>query len=273
MPQIRCPTCGTLINLESRRNNDFNMILKALEKQKRTFSELLKITRLPRKTLSLRLKQLLSNGKIVNDGKFYIQNGKETFADGMFDREIRFPSNKKLIASLIIVFLAIPSIGYVLALISQSVEPQPQPLGYLRAVISVNNVTEVYAWQVAIRFNHTNLKIQSIKPGNFLTEGANIQFNKLGPDMEISDKIFFVQRVLDNGIFIACETLLGKSPGVNGSGTLLVIEFAYFYSYDDESISIMYNESSQYRTILLRKDGTTIPIDQNTISLRLESLK
>lgn len=273
MPQIRCPTCGTLINLESRRDNDYKMILKALKNNGRTFSELLKITRLPRKTLSLRLKQLINHEEIVKNGKYYAHNGKGKTTDSLLDRELHFLSNKKLLASLIIIVLSIPSFSLAFALIYRSAEPEP--LGYFRVVISVNNVTDVYAWQVAIRFNHTNLKMQNIKPGNFLAGTANTRFEKFEniDNIEISDKTFFVYK-LDKGTILAGETLLGDIPEANGNGTLLIIEFAYFYSYE-EGITIIFDESSQYNfsTVLLRKDGTEIPINQNTISLHFEKFQ
>ncbi|MEM2614790.1 MAG: winged helix-turn-helix domain-containing protein [Nitrososphaerota archaeon] len=271
MPQIRCPNCGALINLEIRRDADFIMILNALRNNGRTFTELLKITKLPRKTLSLRLKQLILCGRINKNGKFYTCNGEEKFKDSIFDRELHLPANRKLLALLLLIVLGIPSISLALALMSQQAEPQP--LGYLRAVISVNNVNGVYAWQVAVRFNHSNLQVKSIEPGNFLTGETNVQYKKLSSEMAISEKTFFTQKILHGKTILACETLLRDVPEVNGSGTLLIIVFAYFYNYDEEDISIIYDENSQYRTMLLHKDETKIPIDQNIISLRLEKLQ
>jgi hypothetical protein len=268
MPQIRCPKCGTLINLQNRRFNDFCIILKALESKGRTFSELLKITKLPRKTLSLRLKQLLDDEETMKNGKYYTNNGKGKTTESLLDKEIRFPSSKKLLASLIILMLGIPSISLALARLYQPIEPQP--LGYLRVEVYVNNVTDVYAWQVGIRYNHTNLKILSVEPGNFLTEGIEAQSNKLSPNVEIYKNTLFFHNVLDGGILVACQTLTGSSPSVNGSGILLIIEFAYFYKY--EEVTIIYDESPQYDTGLLRKDTTEIPISRNTITLHFKKL-
>ncbi|MEM2103049.1 MAG: PKD domain-containing protein, partial [Candidatus Bathyarchaeia archaeon] len=69
-PQITCPHCGNTINLENRKEVDYDKILCALNKSPKTFSELLMITDLPRKTLSIRLKDLCSAGTIVKDGGY-----------------------------------------------------------------------------------------------------------------------------------------------------------------------------------------------------------
>jgi hypothetical protein len=85
MPQIRCPKCGTTINLENRKGVDFSTILNALQRSPKTFTDLLHLTGLPRKTLSLRLKSLCDSGAIVKDGGYRLNGtppstlaGKET---------------------------------------------------------------------------------------------------------------------------------------------------------------------------------------------------
>lgn len=71
MPRIRCPNCGLTIDLESRKEIDFTEIFNALKSKDRTFTELLHITRLPRKTLSLRLKSLSKEGLVAKDNGGY----------------------------------------------------------------------------------------------------------------------------------------------------------------------------------------------------------
>ena len=71
MPRIRCPNCGLTIDLESRKEVDFSQIFNALKSKERTFTELLHITHLPRKTLSLRLKSLSKEGLITKDDGGY----------------------------------------------------------------------------------------------------------------------------------------------------------------------------------------------------------
>ena len=63
-PQIRCPNCGITINLKNRKKVDIDLIERAVKKP-RSFTELLRITNFPRKTLALRLKDLCSHGLLL----------------------------------------------------------------------------------------------------------------------------------------------------------------------------------------------------------------
>ncbi|MEM4703704.1 MAG: PKD domain-containing protein [Candidatus Bathyarchaeia archaeon] len=74
MPKVTCPNCGTTIDLENRRKIDYGKICQALEKGPKSFTDLLKITGLPRKTLSLRLNYLCES-KIVTKNGDYSLNG------------------------------------------------------------------------------------------------------------------------------------------------------------------------------------------------------
>ena len=71
MPQVRCPRCGSTINLENRKETDFSLILSALRSKARSFSELLRITGLPRKTLDIRLKALCVEDAIIKNKLYY----------------------------------------------------------------------------------------------------------------------------------------------------------------------------------------------------------
>jgi PKD repeat protein len=71
-PQITCPYCGNTIGLENRKEVDFGKIMHALGKSPRTFTELLTMTNLPRKTLSIRLKELCASGSIMKDGGYHL---------------------------------------------------------------------------------------------------------------------------------------------------------------------------------------------------------
>lgn len=73
-PQITCPHCGSTINLENRKGVDFEKIMYALDKSPKTFTELLTITNLPRKTLSIRLKELCTSGSIIKDGGYHLNS-------------------------------------------------------------------------------------------------------------------------------------------------------------------------------------------------------
>ena len=71
-PQITCPYCGNTIGLENRKEVDFEKIMSAIGKSPKTFTELLTITSLPRKTLSIRLKELCASGSITKDGGYHL---------------------------------------------------------------------------------------------------------------------------------------------------------------------------------------------------------
>jgi hypothetical protein len=78
MPKITCPNCGTTIDLETRRKTDFSLILNALKGNPKRFTDLLHATRLPRKTLSIRLKDLRSTELISkHEGFYHLNNASE----------------------------------------------------------------------------------------------------------------------------------------------------------------------------------------------------
>jgi PKD repeat protein len=86
VPQITCPYCGNTIGLENRKEVDFERIMCAIGKSPRTFTELLTLTNLPRKTLSLRLKELCASGSILKDGGYHL-NPSIASANGTFRKK------------------------------------------------------------------------------------------------------------------------------------------------------------------------------------------
>jgi len=78
MPQVRCPNCGLTINLENRKQLDINLITDAVNRRGKSFTDLLHVTKLPRKTLSLRLKELCITGILTkSDGVYELSGGYE----------------------------------------------------------------------------------------------------------------------------------------------------------------------------------------------------
>jgi len=265
MPQIRCPKCGTTVNLENRRNNDFNLILKSVKNKERSFSELLKITKLPRKTLNLRLKQLLMENKLIKNEKgLYCANDG---GGGILDKEIQWPANKKLL-SLLILCLCLPTISFALAMMIQPTI-EPQPLGRFIIKVGVKDVSDVYGWQIGLRFDSTKLKVVSVSPGDFFENPTQCD-NLLSKDITDLGNTLFITKVY-NGTIVICQTLKGDSPPKSGSGTLAIIEFQ-FYSSDYEKPELIFDDPA-YGTALGRKDATEIPIDRNSISIEFEILQ
>lgn len=126
MPQIRCPNCGMTINLENRREIDLGMILKALEKKPRSFTELLHITHLPRKTLDLRLKYLIKSGAIVKD-EGYRLNGTLPFnirGDKMKKNLLHL--RKNILLAFLILGIGLPVVTYAV-LYTPPRQPPPEP--------------------------------------------------------------------------------------------------------------------------------------------------
>jgi hypothetical protein len=243
MPQIRCPNCGTTINLEKRRENDFSLILKSIKSKERSFSELLKITKLPRKTLDLRLKQLLRENKIAKNanGLYCFNNGEGKFADSILNREIRWPSNKTLV-SLLIIGLCVSATSLAFAMVIQPKRSEPLPLGYFSAEVKVENVSDLYTWQVSIKYNHSEIKVFKIIPGDFLG----------------NDQVFANSTDSFPDMLMILGSLKGPVSGRSGSGTLATIIFGYF-TVDYAKPEII--DESFCKTRLLDSNGCEIPFD------------
>jgi hypothetical protein len=156
MPQITCPNCGCTINLENRKEIDVDLIKDAARNEPRTFTELMHITSLPRKTLSLRLRELCKTGGLIKVEGMYQLNGasepRKSFYmnfKGGFSRKL----DKRLRIGLMLVSLAIcfSASGYVLALLIQPTSqtpPAPEPviIGSFAMDLNVSNVQDLYAW-------------------------------------------------------------------------------------------------------------------------------
>jgi len=224
MPQIMCPNCGKTINLENRKKIDFNLIKRATRKEPRTFTELLHITKLSRKTLSLRLKELCEKVTLVKDaGKYRLNGGSEfentngNLAKG-FSKAFR---DRRIKTGLMLVALLIcySTSGYVLARFFASppqptkINPGPVILGKFAMALDVSNVNDLYAWQAVITFNSSELKVIETTPGGFLD----------------GEYPFFVNATdVNDGVLLLGCTLYGDVPGIDGSGRLAELVFGYF---------------------------------------------
>lgn len=224
MPQITCPNCGTTINLENRREVDFTLIKRATDKHPRTFTELLHFTKLSRKTLNLRLKELCAEGILMKEEGMYMLNGASEFGKDSGGHLMKGFSrvfyDKRVRTGLVLVaLLASFSVsGYVLAWLvapTASVEPYvaPKLLGNFTMALSVNNVTDLYAWQAAIVFNPTQMKVVGAESGDFMK----------------TEYPYFDNATIGRGdVLLLFGTLKGLVPGEGGSGKLATIVFAYY---------------------------------------------
>ena len=61
------------------------------------------------------------------------------------------------------------------------------------------------------------------------------------------------------------QSLLKEESEASGSGDLVVVIFAYYEYY--EQPQLIFNESEQYTTMLLRKDASEIPLSGNMVTV------
>jgi hypothetical protein len=266
MPQIRCPNCGLTINLENRKEIDMNMIKKAVQHSAKSFTELLHITELPRKTLSSRLKELCVNGIIVKDGGSYrlcdSSKSEEIYDTSLNRFHILHDKRVKTGIVLVALFISLPTFSYALA--SFVTLPQYSPpiiLGTFDMVLEVHNVKDMYAWEVLILYNSSELKVLDVKPGDFL-------------EMEFP---FFVNLTDINGdgdvedVLLLASTLYGDVLGKSGDGLLATITFGYYAeNYTMPELTLQWEHLESY---WINSHGSEIYFDMgSTITLKLKSV-
>lgn len=257
VPQIRCPNCGRSINLENRRETDFSMILNALKNRERSFTELLHITKLPRKTLSLRLKDLQEKGIIVKNGAYYLNGAHPLMhGGGRMEKYSELLLRRKVVLALLLLAVGLPATSTVLASLLLSSPPpnqQPQIKGTFTATIEVYDAKDVYSWQAKIIYDSSKLKIIEILPGDFLG---------------ITNWPFFINATdVEEGMALLFGTLYGEVPGRDGSGQLAVIVFGY-YSRDFEEPEIVFDGN----TWLLNSNLQKIPVNEDVLMLKVAEL-
>jgi hypothetical protein len=246
-----CPKCGTTINVENRKEIDVNLIINADERPK-TFTELLHVTKLSRKTLSMRLKELCKNRAIVKSDGVYklsdssqVENHGRSFVTG-FSRAFRDRRVRNVVWMLMLLTSFSVS-GYVLAMHFASPPEQvhngPVIIGYSTMAVEIRNVNDLYTWQVAICFNATELKVLQVTPGNFV--GLEYPF-------------FCNSTDTGEGLLLVGGCLEGDSPGKNGNGTLATIVFGYFTSNYKEPLIVP--QQMGFETFLEDSQLASIPV-------------
>jgi hypothetical protein len=254
MPQITCPNCGRTINLENRKRIDHDLIMTAVRKRPRTFTELLHITKLSRKTLSFRLKELCVDSAITKDAYMYRLNGASGFGNNgsnltkglsevLHDRRIRT-------GLMLIVLLSFSSAGgYVFATFVAPKESYQEPviIGNFTMTLDIYNVEDLYAWQVAIYYNLSQLKVLEMTPGSFCR-------NLLNNLLSSADK---------KDVLLLADSLYGDVAGNNGDGRLATVVFGYVTeNYHEPEITL--GDPDNFGTLLLDSNGQSIPINEFT---------
>ena len=248
------------INLENRRELDFSLIKSAAKRRPRTFTELLHITKLPRKTLSLRLKDLCTDAALVKENGVYKLNGSGEFENngGKFTKGFtRALSDRRMRKGLMLIaLLGFSSMsGYVLAMHLTRPQPAqtyqgPVMIGNFTMALDVNNIEDLYGWEVAITFNSSELKFLKFMSGGFVGTGFPFSFNA-------SD--------IGEGVVLLGGTLCGNVYGKDGSGRLATVVFGYFVDqYTEPKIDF---EDKCFETVLYDSTRSHIPIEDSTLTL------
>ena len=209
--------------MENRREVDFKLIRDATDRHPRTFTDLLHITRLSRKTLNVRLKELCAEGALLKEEGMYKSNGVSEFGNNgghIMKGFSKMFEDKRIRTGLMLVALlaSFSASGYVLAMMvapTTYVQPhvEPSALGTFTVAVNVNNVSDLYAWQAAITFNPAQLKVTETKPGDFMS----VEFPYFDSSTKSSD-----------GLLLLFGTLRGNATGITGSGTLATVVFEYY---------------------------------------------
>jgi hypothetical protein len=267
MPQVKCPNCGTTINLETRKETDFNLIINALHRNPKTFTQLLNQTRLPRKTLSLRLNELCNLEIIVKDGGYRLSESylkrklwgeKVSTMYGDMRKSLLY-SKKNVLLLLILLGLGLPVAANVYARLSYQLPKPTQPkyVSTFVVLLKIRSVYDLYAWQVNIRFNPDMLQVLDVKPGEFFPE----------------EYPFFLNTPLEetvDGTLLLGATLCGERPGVDGNGTLAKITFGVKQegSYSNPEIVFGGEDGFGFGTFIQHSDQiSTYECDFNVRSL------
>jgi len=240
MPQIRCPKCG---------------LTGAVKQGTKTFTQLLHITGLPRKTLSLRLNKLCRNGVLTKAEGIYQLKGdfssKKSFA-GSLNQFSKVIDNRKFkrVTMLMVLLLSFSAFSYALATLFSTGPQEPKILGTFTAVLRVNEVRDLYAWQAIIIFNPNELEVIQVASGEFF---------------EANPPFFLKASDVGEGILMLGCTLQGDVPGKNGSGILATIVFGYFVNNYEKPQVV--KAKGYLTTLLLNSDLSIIPINDSTLTL------
>lgn len=249
MPQVRCPNCGVTVNLENRRETDFELIVESLKNEPKTFTELLRTTHLPRKTLNIRLKGLINSGIIVKDGGYHLADSPQTrdFQARRSTKKIHSLKSKAIHfirdnprgnrdAVVIIAFFALMMIGITRPFMVTAHHVHEINTGAqisdatFQVTLGIANAVDLYSWQGKILYDPTVLEVVDVGAGDFLSS-ETIVINSAG-DFLPSENINSASAILifttdpdSKGVLLVGGSLLGKVQGSYGQGTLATVTF------------------------------------------------
>jgi len=239
---------------------DVEMITNALRRGPKTFTYLLHSTKLPRKTLSLRLRELCEGGVMIKDEGGYMLKGVTTMESrfgGALNRLSSIPTDKRVRAGILLALLIVsmPVAAQVLAQLFHAPESpvetpaviEPTVIGTFGMTLDIQNVNDLYFWQIVISFSSQEMKILGVTPGVF----PESQF----PSM-LSNANY------EKGLLIVGDFLLPPAEGWSGSGRLATITFGYFTA--EHSLPTL-SSGALFKTVLL--DSQLNDVQGSTLSL------
>lgn len=214
--------------MESRKEVDMDIILRTLRSEPRTFTQLLKATHLPRKTLCIRLKELLDSHAIVKDGGYRLNGSSEVLKrmDLKKFRLIKGNQNAIILATLV---------GFLIVALF-AVPFASTRINSFTMKVKVYDVVDLYAWQTEVVFDPNLLVILDVQSGDFLsTDALTIdasfsQIPDLGSITSYMGNYIFVfnsrlSRPIMYGHLLMGGTFFGAAQGISGDGTLATITF------------------------------------------------
>jgi len=220
---------------------DVEMITNALRHGPKTFTYLLHSTGLPRKTLSLRLKELCEGEIMVKDEGGYMLKGVTTMESrfgGALNKLSSISVDKRVRAGILLALLIVsmPVASQVLAQLFQaewSPPKEPALIGTFSMNLDIQNVSDLTFWQVAIAFSPQELKIVGVVPGVF-------------PESKYPGMLSKAEN--EKGLLVLADFQLAPANGWSGSGRLATITFGYFTN--EHAMPAISYESS-FKTVLL----------------------
>jgi len=265
MPQIRCPGCGITINLENRKKIDFDLIIGSLKNGSKTFTQLLRATHLPRKTLSLRLKELVDSRIIAKDRDYRLTDSPAASEFQMRRSTKRVHNLKSKVVRLIkdnpdgnrdslmiVSFFAFLVISSVLTNTLMVRAHRVHNLntdyqiadGTFEVKIGIANAANLYAWQGKITYDPTILKVVNVASGDFLSSDAIVinatgQFYSTETSYSARSLLIFATDASSiEGTLLVGGSLVGETQGSYGAGTLATVTFSVINEMETTNVNL-----------------------------------